>query len=69
MSNANEWPRVTPRRGGIRIAGASILRNYDRARSWQPKFVPVAGGKAVFEWDANRRALIVTTILDADMSV
>jgi hypothetical protein len=37
----------------------------------RPKSVPVAGGKAVFEWDEDRGkgTLVVTTILDADMAV
>jgi len=37
----------------------------------RPKFVPVAGGKAVLDWDAapGRGTLVVTTILDADMAV
>jgi hypothetical protein len=35
----------------------------------RPKFVPVAGGKAVFEWDARDNSrLVVTTILDGDMA-
>ena len=36
-----------------------------------PKYVPVAGGKAVFDWDerAGKRTLVVTTILDAEMAV
>jgi hypothetical protein len=37
----------------------------------RPKYVPVAGGKALFEWDESRGKgmLVVTTILDAEMKV
>jgi hypothetical protein len=37
----------------------------------RPKYILVAGGKAVFEWgeDRGKRALVVTTILDAEMAV
>jgi hypothetical protein len=37
----------------------------------RPKAIPVAGGKALFEWDCARNGstLVVTTVLDADMAV
>jgi hypothetical protein len=37
----------------------------------RPKYVPIAGGRAAFEWDETRDkgVPVVTTILDAEMAV
>jgi hypothetical protein len=48
--------------------GARRRSGYSAAEA---KYVPVAGGKAVFNWDEGRdkSTLVATTILDADMAL